>query len=83
MQTSFGHALGNTVMPIFLMLLNHFDEDRLPADLRLLFAHNSWSGMVLPEVLKATLTRNTHLFPVWLAGIHRSGAAGACFRYVP
>jgi hypothetical protein len=79
-QNSFGHALGNTLLPLFLMLGNHFPAEDIPSHLQIMFATNHWQSTVLPSVAKATISHNIHLLPVWLSSRQKQGLAGVCFR---
>jgi hypothetical protein len=80
LQYSFGHALGNTLLPLFLMLSNHIPPQRLPSHLRVLFAAGGWEAPVLPAVAKATLSHDIHLLPTWLSTKQKDGLTGICFR---
>jgi hypothetical protein len=82
LQYSFGHALGNTLLPLFLMLGNHIPPGQLPSHLHVLFAARRWQGSVLPALAQATISRSMDLLPDWLSTWQRDGLAGVCFRSV-
>jgi hypothetical protein len=83
LQTSFGHALGNTLLPLFIMLGNHLPTEWIPSHLQVLFAAGRWekSNAVLPALARATLSHTTHLLPAWLRSKQDQGATGVCFRW--
>jgi hypothetical protein len=79
-QTSFGHALGNTMLPLFLMLGNHFSAEDIPSHLQVMFATNQRQSDTMLAVAKATISHNIHLLPVWLSSQQNRGLTGVCFR---
>lgn len=82
LQYSFGHVMGNSLMPLFLVLANHVPDGDVPTNVRVLFATGGWEAELFPALAHTMLSRNAHTLPEWLLRQQKAGVAGVCFRWV-
>jgi hypothetical protein len=75
-----GHVLGNSILPLFLLLLSHVPEHMLPTSPLILVAQRGWEHKLLPRVLTGTISHGVHLLQPWLARLREQGKQGVCFR---
>lgn len=80
-QYTFGHALGNTLLPLFLAITNHIALEDLSTNLQVLFAALQWEGDVLPALARATISDTVELLPQWLQDKQQDRLAGVWSRY--